>query len=626
MKKVLFMWLSLVMMTATVSAQCTTCVPAFSGCSPNGGICGHAVVGMANHPYTTNISFYMPHKLNDPSILSQCSCNEVDLKEIKITGVGGLPTGIVYSFNHANPDYNVTNGDTLGCVSFCGTPLAAGTYPITIYIEAHVEAIGTPIGNVDPGPQNQTYVDTMYILPDTSGAVSSFNYSPHVKADCDSLRLTFNALLTAPSPNPTSYSWNFGNGQTSTLQNPTGTQFYSTQGRYPVSLQTVFYKYRVTKVFMSSVTGGYYGDVEELTSSFNPDPYFKIGSLGYTSAYVQDTKYNISFDNLNLVFPLGTDTFSMEVWDKDNGPPLGSNDDLLGTYTIQFVPGQTQYNWSNGNASGYIQYDTVFGTSIIDTLWVNIEGRPAKPTVLASVDSICQGDSARLVISPAYSNVKYEWWKDSTFLLAATDSVYYAHDGGLYRVRVTNLATGCSAVSDTPYTQLNVSGTIPTSATVFYDGSSNSVFLNPFLPGSYAEWYYNGALVTGHNGQILPSQGAGVYKAVVYPQGYPRCSLTSADFTIAPTGVIEAVSDVYDLSVFPNPSNGSFAIRAGVLSQGDATVRITDMLGREVYLRTLGHQSGEINCTVDISSLAKDVYTLQVSTATGRATRRIVIK
>jgi hypothetical protein len=75
---------------------------------------------------------------------------------------------------------------------------------------------------------------------------------------------------------------------------------------------------------MSSVTGGYYGDVEELTSAFNPDPYFKIGSLGYTSSYVQDTKYNISFDNLNLVFPLGTDTFSMEVWDKDEWLASGS--------------------------------------------------------------------------------------------------------------------------------------------------------------------------------------------------------------------------------------------------------------------------------------------------------------
>jgi hypothetical protein len=103
---------------------------------------------MVNHAYTTNISFYMPHTLNQPSLLSQCSCNEIDLHEIKITGVGGLPTGINATFNNANATYNVAAGDTLGCTNFCGTPLAAGVYPITIYIQARVLAIGTPIGNV----------------------------------------------------------------------------------------------------------------------------------------------------------------------------------------------------------------------------------------------------------------------------------------------------------------------------------------------------------------------------------------------------------------------------------------------------------------------------------------------
>lgn len=624
MKKILLIWMSVVVFAGAATAQCLTCVPAMTGCNPSGGICGHSVVGMANHPYSTNISFYMPKRLNDPSILSQCSCNEVDLHTIKVTGVGGLPTGINATFDHANATYDVQGGDSLGCANFCGTPLAAGTYPITVYIEAHVLAVGTPIGNVDPGPQNQTYLDTMIILPDTSGAITSFNYTPHVKSDCDSLTLGFNALLTAPSPNPTSYSWDFGGGQTSAAQNPSGTYTYNTPGIHPVSLQTIFYKFRVKKVHIYTITGGFYGDIEELTAVQNPDPYIKLTSLGYTSGNVSNTASNVDYNNLNIVLPIGTDTFPLQLWDADNGPPFGSADDLIGTYNIHVTNGQ--YPFANSNASGYVEFDTVFGTSIVDTLKLNIQGRPDKPFILSSLDSVCLGDSARLVISPTYSNVQYEWWRDSTYLLTATDSVYYAKVPGLYRVKITNLATGCTSLMDTPYYKLNVSPMTPNSANIIFSQSSQTLFLNPFLPGSVADWYFNGTLVTGQHGQVLPSLGIGDYTATVYADGYPQCKFESDVTHVTSTGVSDVKGDIYDLSVYPNPNNGSFTLRANVITTGDVSVRLTDMLGREVYQKTLNNQYGEIRESINMSDLAKDVYTLVVSTASGRATQRVVIK
>lgn len=624
MKKFLLSWLSAAVLYVAASAQCVTCTPSMAGCAPAGGICGHSVVGMVNHPYTTNISFYMPKHINDPAFLSQCQCSQINLNQIKVTGVGGLPTGINATFNHANQTYDVANGDSLGCVNFCGTPLAAGTYPVTVYIEAHVMAIGTPIGNVDPGPQNQTYKDTMIILPDTSGAVSSFNYTPHISSDCDSLTLGFNALLTAPAPNPTSYSWDFGNGQTSTAQAPAGTQTYNTPGIHPVSLQTVFYKYRIKKVHVYNITGGYYPDIEELTAVQAPDPYIKLTTLGYTSGNVSNTGSNVDYNNLNLVLPLGTDTVPLELWDADNGPPFGSADDLIGTYYV--TVGRGQIPWANGNASGYVEFDTVFGTAITDTLKVNIQGRPAKPLLVASKDSVCLGDSTRLAITPAYSNVKYEWWRDSTYLLTATDSFYYAKQSGLYKVKITNLATGCSTEMDTPGYRISVSGMMPTSANLVYSSGTGQVFLNPFLPGSVADWYFNGTLVTGQHGQILPILGNGVYTATVYAEGFPQCNFASDPLTVTGVGVEEAPANIYALNIYPNPNNGNFTIKANVLQTGDVTITIADVLGREVYTQTVVNQYGEISQNVDISGLARDVYTVTVSNISGKATSRIVLK
>jgi hypothetical protein len=553
----------------------------------------------------------------------------VELKKIKVTGVGGLPTGINVSFDKPQAPYlgyyDVTAGDSLGCGSFCGTPLAAGVYPITIYIEANVLAVGTPIGNVDPGPQNQTYVDTMIILPDTSGAVSSFTYTPQIKSDCDSLRLTFDAILSAQSPNPTSYDWNFGNGNRSSLKNPSGNQFYNTPGIYPVSLQTIYYKYRVKRIFITAISGGYSPDIEELTTLQNPDPFVKIGALGYTSNTVNDTKNNISYDNVNLVLPFGTDTFQMQVWDKDNGPPLGSADDLIGTYTIRVIPGLTQYNWQSGNAYGYVEFDTVFGTKIVDTLRVNIQGRPAKPYLVADKDSACDGDSIKLTIRPSYSNVKYEWWKDSTFIVGASDSVLYTNTSGGFYVKVTNLTTGCSQTMDTPSKRVAISPYFPSSFSIIYDGGSRQFFLNPYPSSAMAVWTYNNQIVSGQNGRFLPWLGDGVYSANVYPAGFPNCAVQTPNYVQA--GIDDQTSDdLSELSVYPNPNKGTFSVSVNVISTGNITLRMTDMLGRSVYEKTYANQYGQIRDNIKVSELSKNVYTLQIISAKGMVAKRVVIE
>ncbi len=633
MKKFLLSWLAMAALSIAVSAQCLTCTPSITGCAPAGGICGHSAVGMVNHPYTTNISFYMPKTINDPAFLSQCSCSQINLNEIKVTGVGGLPTGISAFFNHANQDYNVAAGDSLGCVNFCGTPLAAGTYPVTVYIEAHVLAIGTPIGNVDPGPQNQTYKDTMIILPDTSGAISSFNYTPHVNVDCDSLSLAFNATLSAPYPNPTSYSWDFGNGQTSAAQVPSGTYTFNTPGIHPVSLKTIYYQYRVKDVYIYNVPSGWQDVCDISCTGTPPDIYIKLPLLGYnTSSNTISQCSNISINNINQLIPMGTDSLSLEVWDSDAGSlaNICGADDLIGIYMMHITPNlfPQRVSFANSNASGYMDIDTVaLSPSFVDTLKVNIQGRPAAPMIWASSDSACFGDSTRLAITPAYSNMKYEWWRDSTYLLDATDSVYYAKQSGLFRVKVTNLATGCSTEMDTPYYRISVSTMTPTSANLVYSSGTGTIFLNPFLPGSVAEWYYNGTLVTGQTGQILPILGNGVYTATVFADGFPQCKFESQPLTVTGVGIIEeSPSDISALSIYPNPNNGTFTIKANVLQTGDVTISIADMLGREVYHQTVQNQYGEISQNVDISALAHDVYTVTVSNLSGKATSRIVVK
>jgi hypothetical protein len=99
----------------------------------------------------------------------------------------------------------------------------------------------------------------------------------------------------------------------------------------------------------------------------------------------------------------------------------------------------------------------------------------------------------------------------------------------------------------------------------------------------------------------IPYLGDGTYQANVYPAGFPQCNLWSAPHLLdTHIGIIEAVEDVYGLNVYPNPSNGSFTVRVNVLTIGDVTIRLTDMLGRDVYEKTLSNQYGE-NQRKDVS-------------------------
>jgi hypothetical protein len=169
-----------------------------------------------------------------------------------------------------------------------------------------------------------------------------------------------------------------------------------------------------------------------------------------------------------------------------------------------------------------------------------------------------------------------------------------------------------------------VSGILPPAAVIVNAGST--LFINPFVPGAYAEWYFDSVLVTGQNGVSIPNLGNGVYYAKVYPAGFPLCGIVTAMDTLLPSGITETQSDVYNLSVYPNPNNGIFSVKVNVISQGTVSEKLTDILGRTAYENSLTNRSGEVKDQINVSGLAKGIYTLEVTTDKGKATKRVVVE
>jgi hypothetical protein len=630
MKKLLLVCFTIAVCTiGRVNAQCAMCTPVDCAAQkPTGGLCNYLPDDTAGQPYDEVISFYMPKRLTDPTTLAQCSgCSYVELRRIRIGGITGLPTGMSASPNHPNGLYDVQNGDSTGCVRFCGTPVAPGVYYIVVNLLADVTAVGTPIGNVDANNQAQTYRDTIEIFPSTSECPQSFSLGSgacQLKA-CDSVAVNLNATLTNQyCPNLISYAWDFGNGGTSVVKTP-GVVNYTVPDTFSLSLTTTYYTYRITQ-FTVELTGGYSGDIEETTTLFNPDPYITIPSIGYNGRGTGgDDRDEVTITGVNLVIPDNACASPLTIiaWDEDQGPPFGSQDDNCGTHTIfPSVPNQVSSTVSNSKI--WVSFDTVAVSSLTESVDVIVFPHPPIPELLMSEDSICNGDTALIYLSAPLPGYAFNWFLNDTIELQSTDSVIQAAVRGDYKVKITNTVTGCSEWSS-PVT-LSVGQAAPASVNLLFNGTS--AFVSPFPSSGFAvDWYYNGNLVVGQNGKFLTFLGNGEYRAEVYNIAYPFCRTSTSADTITVSGISDMETNaVYDVNVFPNPNNGKFRVSFNTDETQNVRLVLTSAIGQVVSDRTINNFSGQFNEELNVTDLSKGVYVLTIETPRGRTNNRIIVQ
>lgn len=636
MKRFLLICFSVLVAHTAIYAQCASCTPV--DCSvqkPTGGLCDTLPDGTAGVAYDTVISFYMPANLTDQTTLNQCGgCSSVTLRHIDITSVQGLPPGLGFTASD-NGSYDVEGGTHFGCVRFCGTPLAPGTYYIVVNLLADVTANGVPvIGSVAVDDKPQQYRDTIIINPGTSVCPGTFvlGTGPCVTTSCSAITADLDATLTNTNcANLISYDWDYGNGQTSHVKTP-GVINYTTPDTFPITLTTTFYTYVINKVNVI-VSGGYGGDIEE---SFGgaPEPYIRIDALGFNNRGGASGA-NQTWDNLGLVIPDGNcdDAVEIRVREEDTGlpdgtNPLGSGDDNIDVYNM--VPPVTNtypyiVSGDGANSDIYVTFDTVATSSVVETINIIVNPMPPVPTLALASDSICNGDSTVLsTVEGLGEGFQFQWYLNDTIELASGDSAVQVNRAGAYTLKITNLLTGCSEVSAAAI-QLAIGTPAPSSINIINNGTQ--LFLSPFPGGFSADWYYNGNLVTGQNGKFLPYLGNGTYSAVVYNTLFPGCSNESANYELTGVGIADVVANnLYDVNVYPNPNNGRFNINFGIETTADVKITVSNLIGQQVFNRTLEGFSGTYNQELDLSGLGKGVYIVNFETKGTTVNRKVVVQ
>jgi hypothetical protein len=214
--------------------------------------------------------------------------------------------------------------------------------------------------------------------------------------------------------------------------------------------------------------------------------------------------------------------------------------------------------------------------------------------------------------------------------------------GGSYTVNGTpattlNPAQTGSGQQTVVYTYTNGNGcsnTATQSATVNAVPSVNLSGLNTaYLPtdapvqlnGSPAGGVFNGTGVS--NGQFDPAvAGLGTHSVQYVVVGANGCVgssglCTTVDLTTG-SGIGLDNGGSNGVEVYPNPSNGLFTVVMDGLD-GIVQLNVMDIRGREVASQSLT-ASGRTTHSIDLSSFASGVYTLQIQSSAGVSGMKLV--
>ena len=131
-------------------------------------------------------------------------------------------------------------------------------------------------------------------------------------------------------------------------------------------------------------------------------------------------------------------------------------------------------------------------------------------------------------------------------------------------------------------------------------------------------WYYNDT-ATASTGQLDTARKTGVYYTLV---------------TDPTTGcVLQSNSEVYTsknnaigLSVWPNPTSGSFNLSFYMTTQANTSIELYDVYGNRVYELQLPDFVGAYNSTVNVENLASGMYVMKITHGSSSYHTSIIVR
>lgn len=243
-------------------------------------------------------------------------------------------------------------------------------------------------------------------------------------------------------------------------------------------------------------------------------------------------------------------------------------------------------------------------TATATTTVVVAPGAPATPSLITGPDPICEGTTNTYSVVNDVNASQYNWtlpggWSgtSSTNSISATAG----NTGGTISVTAQNNCGTSSPSTLNVTVNANPTPNISQSGNVLSTGTTYTTY----------QWYDGSGMISGATNQsYTPTQSGAYYVVVTDANG---CTGTSNTITV--TVSVNGLSKATNISLFPNPNTGSFAISGTfAANNGKADVEVIDIAGRVVHKEQVTIKSNAVSTEIKMNAnLAAGVYTLKMT-------------
>jgi uncharacterized protein YjdB len=279
--------------------------------------------------------------------------------------------------------------------------------------------------------------------------------------------------------------------------------------------------------------------------------------------------------------------------------------------------------------SYYAEVTNSFGcTTTTLTTIVNVNPLPDVTVTVGGPLLFCAGGSVLLTSVPGFA---YQWYRGAVAIPGANSLGYVANVSGGYRVRVTDLLTGCSDMThaDTVVTVVAAPTVLTLTPAKFCWGGSSLLSTSASTLGSAItyQWFFNSAAIVGATSPTYSATAAGLYSCQISVPS--SCTIATStvsvnemplpDPPIAISGASMRTATIYvSYQWYKNlsPIAGATAYSTPITGNGNYKVAVTDTNGCQsvsaVYVLTDWKGGG----TTGVTELSNTIISIYPNPAT----------
>jgi PKD repeat protein len=246
-----------------------------------------------------------------------------------------------------------------------------------------------------------------------------------------------------------------------------------------------------------------------------------------------------------------------------------------------------------------------------NSIYVTVLPLPAAAAYVSNANGlVCPNDSFYVYVV-ANPGSTYQWQLNANNITGATMDTFYTNVLGTYTVLVSG--AGCTGISN-PLAVGNYNVTTP----VIYVSGTSLVA----TAGLSYQWYNGTTLISGATQQSYTPPSTGTYSVLVTDSN--GCTQLSAPFD---ADGVSTISDFAQVSVYPNPANGSISVAINTNEKSNISIGLFDIIGNEVSTIFSGSENaGNYVHQASVAGLSSGIYLVKISDGTSTIMRRISVQ